>query len=171
MTRVSLIALFLVAFAILVAGCSSSSGPSYATPVATQYQTAPVTTIASSSVASSIAEVIVSASSDTWDADIENDGVAVSIWFQDEKEKTVYWDGPPLTVDIEIWTVTGLPGEKVALVYKGQGTIEESFDKIRISFEDMNVPSGETLGATFAKVTLPNGKTYEGVGWLTSLVP
>lgn len=78
---------------------------------------------------------------------------------------------PPLTVDIEIWTVTGLPGEKVALVYKGQGTIQESFDKIRIPFEEMNVPSGETLGATFAKVTLPNGKTYEGVGWLTSLVP
>lgn len=175
-------------FLTLIAGCcatSSTSGPTFATTVPTAQSSIatvthpPVTptpdlrTTVPQADFSRVAEMIISVSKDTWDADAEYDGVVATLWFQDEKEREVDWEGPTLPVELEIWTTKYVDSkeQKDQRVYSGKGTIDESFGKIRIPFDVMNVPPENMYGLTHAKVTLPDGRTFEAVDRSTALTP
>jgi hypothetical protein len=116
-----------------------------------------------------------------WDADAEDDGIVVFPSLKDAAGETVKWSGATLPVDIEIWTTemdANYKDQKDQLVYKGSGTIDSWEDGnfllgqgIRVPFEQMKVPSGETMGWVYAKVHTPDGKIYEGVEKLASITP
>ena len=129
----------------------------------------------------SVAMASVTTMKKSWDADAEDDGLVVYPDLKDDKSETVKWSGTTLTVDIEIWstkTDANYNKQKDQLLYKGTGTIDSWEDGnfilgqgIRVPFEQIKVPSGQTTGWVYAKIHTPDGKTYEGVEKYASLTP
>ncbi len=192
MDRISIIALTFIVFAILVAGCSStssSSSPSTIPPRATAneqttsiFSTSPstiptrttvITTTTNTAVLSSVTELVVSPVQDTWDADIKYDGNEITLYFRDTQHNCVYWDvGPDVPVSIEIWMTepvspTTLERRQVQRVYEASGIMNSTFYRFRVPFEDTPIPSQyQSEGyypAVYAKATTPDGKTYEAM--------
>lgn len=116
-----------------------------------------------------------------WDEDAEDDGISIHPSLFDSNDNEIYWSGETLPVDLEIWTTkydSNFKSQKDKLVYSGSGTISSWRDGnmfmngcIRVPFSSMNVPPGETVGSTYAKVHLPDGRTIESVYIFTSLTP
>lgn len=110
--------------------------------------------------------------SKNWDADAEDDGVAVFPGLQDNSEATVKFTGVTLQVDIEIYTErdpdTHDKPVKGDLIYSGTGTITSWKDGnpfmstgIRVPFEQISAPPGEKFGIVHVKIHTPGGKVYE----------
>lgn len=99
-----------------------------------------------------------------WDADAEDDGIVIYPELRDASDRTIQWNGPPLTVDIEIWNRQ--------VIYRGSGTITSWKDGdimmtggIRVPYEQMSFPSDVHVqwARTSVKVHTPDGKIIEGV--------
>jgi hypothetical protein len=107
-----------------------------------------------------------------WSNGPVSDGITVHPALVDASGRKVQWSGVALPVDIEIYSVVlderarPAQGQKV---YRGRGTITNWTDGdafkgggIRVPFSQMNVPTGERYGWTYAIVHLPDGRTLTG---------
>jgi len=171
--------------AILAAGCcGSSSSSSYATsaPTASSNVVAQTTAASGSGNSAQFASAVsasVMTMKKNWDSDADDDGIVVFPDIKDAAGETVKCSGATLPVSVEVWTTkmdSNFKEQKDQLVFQGSGTIDSWEDGnfllgqgIRIPFDQMNVPAGETFGWTYAKIQTPDGKTYEGVEKFTSL--
>lgn len=101
-----------------------------------------------------------------WDADAENDGIAVDITFWDDQHDVVSFEGVQCKVIVRIFTLrAALTPEKDRLVYEGTFMINGSNDVdavfhrgIQIPFEDINVDKRKDpqFGIMEITVEIPN---------------
>jgi hypothetical protein len=109
-----------------------------------------------------------------WDADADNDGIIVYPNLEDSSGETVKFKGIKLPVKIEIYT-TKLTKDykevKDRLVYSGTATIDSWEDGnfifdggIKVPFENIKAAGSDSdYGWVYAAVSLPDGRTIEGV--------
>ncbi len=183
--------LVLVTFTI---GCTEKQAPVTASSDTTSSSN-PVTTITTIKTASptqaptqamqddfsEVTHLSVLTMKDNWDPDADDDGISVYVSLKDNSDNIVDFYNSNLPVDIKIYTTkfdSNFKEYRDRLVYSGSATIHSSREMnmflgngIRISFDDMNVPSGENYGWTYATVHTPEGESYEGVDKFTGLTP
>jgi hypothetical protein len=158
---------------ILCTGCMSPAGPVQATGTApSQPGAAQGTPVLQPGDLSQVSRVEVTTIMAGWSNGPVSDGITVHPALLDASGRKVQWSGVTIPVDIEIYSIVldqkarPARGQKV---YGGHGTIANWTDGdafkgggVRVPFSQMNVPSGERYGWTYATVHLPDGRTLTG---------
>lgn len=172
-------------FALLATGCTTleTQSPAVITPTSlpttqsnlgatsptwtTVPSATPSTTIPTTRSVSPISEVEVLETEDTWDADVDADGIIVHLTFKDINGEIVRFSkGQNPRYELEVWTSKTVGDDyyvKDQLMYSGEGTLETSETVLRVPYDDWNIPSEhDKYGMTYVRVYTPDGMVFEG---------
>ena len=159
----------LIMLSVTLAGCEENEPPKYAKPSETIQK--PSVSEQQLELLKTVTHASVMVFTKNWDADAEDDGLAVYVTLKDANDETVKFKGVSLPVDIEIYTeeYKDFKPVKGRLVYKGTATITSWKDGnfllsggIRIPFEDIKVTKADPeWGIIYVKVHLPDGRVIE----------
>ena len=136
-------------------------------PTTTVPSVTPSTMIPTTRSVSPISEVEVLAWGDTWDADVDDDGILVDLTFKDINGEIVrFFKGQDPRFELEIWTKKRVGDDfnvKDQLMYSGKGTLETSETILRVPYDDWNIPSDHSdYGMVYVRVYTPDGMVFEG---------
>jgi hypothetical protein len=131
-----------------------------------------------------LASISIMALSKNWDADAEDDGIALDISYYDSKGQGISFSNIPVTVTIELYGYRDVFGwfdhEKMEFVCKTQVTVDHSMrtseafgNYIRIPFENIPIDRGKylELGTMKVIVTTPSQGNFEDIQDLVTLYP
>ena len=111
-----------------------------------------------------------------WDADAEDDGIALSIQYQDSKGQFISFSNIPVLVTVELYGYRGASDayhhDKMELVCKTQVTVDHSMSMsesvgnyIRIPFENIPIDRGKyyEIGTMKVTVTMPGQGDFQSI--------
>jgi len=176
----SLVLGFTIIVLVFIAGCSSTqpTTPTVTLTAGTPTPYIPTPTITKATSAITYAKLHTMA--ENWDADADDDGILLDIFFFDRYDKNVLQDSYSLNlpIDIEVWTLkpTNINDQKIfsksTILIKvsdyNWGKLDTRIvgnEKLRLGFEELktSIPStyaSRNLGVLI-KVHLPDGRTIE----------
>jgi hypothetical protein len=131
-----------------------------------------------------LATISITAVSQNWDADAEDDGIFLGIMYLDSKGQFIHFSNIPVLVTVELYSYRGVLDtfhhNKMELIYKTQVSVDHDMlwseaygSSIRIPFENIPIDHSKyyEFGTMKVMVTTPSQGDFEAIEDCVRLYP